>query len=722
MEWNKETIFNWWKQTNWKWPIIAIAVIGMLSIAAYMGLLYGGKRIVDERLFVLEEATTIVNEEGEELGKLYRENRTVVSIDAIPSHVQDAFIAIEDSRFYEHAGVDFKSTMRAIYRDLIAMEKVEGGSTITQQLAKNLFLTNDKTWSRKAKEVMASIYLERNVSKDRILQFYLNTIYFGNGLYGIETASQYFFDKPVSQLSVEEGALLAALPKGPNYYDPSDHPERAKERRNIVLNRMHDTGMISAEDAVKLKRKGINLNLGNPDKKPYLASYLDMVVKEAKEEYGLSNDELYEGGYQIVVGVDEGVQQLSYQALQDDQYFNGSTNGVEGTFVLMDEKTGVIVAAHGGRDFQKGNLNRLYEKQQPGSTMKPLAVYGPALELDQYEPYSMLVDQQLSYGEYRPANYDGQYAGSISMYESLMLSKNASAVWLMNEMGVSYSKEFLSKMGLSIADNGLSLALGGLEEGLTPIDLVKGYRSFAHKGEVVEPHTILQVYNDEDELVSHSSTKAQQVFTKQTAWNMTRMLEAVVEKGTGTAGSYNKALAGKTGSTQHPYAEGKTNDAWFVGYTPQYVGAVWMGYDQIDKDHYLTKGSSEPTRLMKDILTRMDQSEELQSEFVKPDDVDELQSPIELPVITDLEGELDIRVFSVRAKLTWTPSPDDRVVYRIYKNGSSEDELVGEVTGQGEYAIEGVGLFSEASYYVVPYNPLTKIEGNPSNEVEVKWR
>lgn len=722
MEWKKEEFINWFKKTKWKWPIIFVIALMFLSIIGYYGLLFGGKQVVDERLFVLDEATTIVDEEGQELGKLYKQNRIVVPIDQVPEHVQHSFIAIEDSRFYDHAGVDFKATLRAIYRDLIAMKKVEGGSTITQQLAKNLFLTNDKTWSRKFKEVMASLYLERNVSKERILQYYLNTIYFGEGLYGIETASQYFFNKPATKLTVEEGALLAALPKGPNYYDPSEHPERAKERRNIVIQRMNDTGYLTAEEAVKLQRKAINLELGSPEKKPWLSSYLDMVVKEAKNEYELSNEELYEGGYRIVVGVDETIQEISYNAMQNDQLYPGSQPGVEGTFLLMDEKTGVIVAAHGARDYKKGDLNRVYVKQQPGSVMKPLAVYGPALELDNYAPYSLLVDQKRSYGDYTPKNYDNRYAGSVSMYEALMQSKNAPAVWLLNEIGIDYSKKYLSKMDINLSENGLGIALGGLSEGVTPIDLVKAYRPFAHKGEVIEPHTILQVYNEKDELVSHSTSKTKQVFKPQTAWDMTRMLESVVEDGTGQQGSYDKALAGKTGSTQHQYAPGKTNDAWFVGYTPQYVGAVWMGYDEIDKEHYLNGGSVYPTRLMKDILSKVDQTKQLQNEFVKPDNVEELQKPIPLPTIESLKGDLDVGAFSVTVKLQWTKAKDNRVVYRIYRQETGEDTFVGEVTGQGEYTVKGVSVFHEETYYVVPYNPLTKVEGKPSNTIEVKWK
>ncbi len=720
LKWNLNTLHpkRWGKKT--RWAVIALISTILLTIGGYYLLLMGGKSVVDKKLLVLDQASQIETADGEVLTKLYKQNRTVVSIDEIPQHVEDAFIAIEDTRFYEHSGIDLKAIARAIYRDIIAMKKVEGGSTITQQLSKNLFLTNDKTWSRKFKEIMAALYLEKEVSKERILQYYLNTIYFGNGIYGVEAASQYFFNKPIEKLTISEGALLAALPKAPNYYDPVEHPERAKERRNLVLNRMHETGMVSTEKVVQIQRKTLGIERGNPEKKPWMNSYIDLVIQEATEKYDLSKEELYQGGFRIVVGVDQSIQESSYEAMQNDDYFPGSTKGVEGSFLLMEEKTGRIVAAHGGRNYQRGDLNRIHVKQQPGSVMKPLAVYGPALDLPNYKPYSVLEDKNRSYGEYQPENYDNRYEGQVSLYKALQQSKNAPAVWLLNQMGVDYAKDYLSKMGMNLSEKGLSIALGGLQEGVTPMDMVRSYRSFIHDGEMIEPHTILKIYNQNGELVSHHEDETKQIFQPQTAWSMTRMLQSVVEDGTARAGSYSKALAGKTGSTQHPMVPGKTNDAWFVGYTPNYVGAVWMGYDKIDKDHYLNGGSAYPTRLMKDVLSKMDHKRDLQASFVKPDGVEDVPEPIELPVIDDLQGTLSFGSLTlIKGKLTWTSSPDDRVVYRIYRVENGQDAKVGEVTGKGSYQLDRVKLFDEEVYYVVPYNPLTKLEGEPSNRVKV---
>jgi penicillin-binding protein 2A len=713
---------KWMKHPAVKWGLLFVSITIFVSIIGYYAILLGGKMVIEDEGFVFSEATVIQNMAGEEVATLYSENRTFVPIDQIPKHVQNAFIAIEDERFYEHAGVDFFSVLRALYKDTIAMQKVEGASTITQQLVKNVFLTNDKTWLRKTKEVMGAIYLERKVSKQKILEYYLNEIYFGHGVYGIEKAAQYFFGKNVQSLTVSEGALLAAIPKAPSHYSPIDHPEQAKERRNLVLAKMHELDMINAQEMTSLQGRTIGLEQGDAVERPWIETYVDLVLKEAEEKYHISHKEIYRGGYKIVTGIDPTIQQIAYSQFQDDAYFNGSTTGTEGSFVLMDEKTGAIVAAIGGRDFKRGDINRVLVKRQPGSVMKPIAVYGPALELDNYEPYSLLEDEKRTYeGDYTPENYDGKYDGEITMYDALKESKNATPVWLLNEIGIPYSKEFLNKMGIDLPnDNNLALALGGLNEGVTPLEMVKSYRAFVHGGQIIEPFTIYQIQNRDGEVIHEVEQKETQIFSKQNAWYMTSMLKAVVESGTATAGEYHKGLAGKTGSTQHPHKPSGYKDAWFVGYTPEYVGAVWMGYDHSDEEHYLKTGSSAPTRLMKNILTEIDSQQSLASAFPKPTDVEALPDPIIMPTITDFKAKKSFGLFTgVKAELTWTPALDERIAYRIYEKTDNGDVLIGEVKGKGSYIDKDAKMFEEKTYYIVPFNPLTHKEGQKSNEVSI---
>lgn len=703
-----------------KWSVLVLAVILTLGLIGYSIILFGGKLVIDEEKLILDATTTVETVDGKVIGELYHENRTPVSLDKIPTHVKEAFIAIEDGRFYKHAGIDVKAVTRAVYRDIIALGKVEGASTITQQLAKNLFLYNDKTWMRKTKEVMAAIYLEREFSKDEILELYLNSIYFGHGLYGVEAASQKFFSKSVEDLTVAEGALIAGLAKAPNGYSPINNPDKAMTRRNLVLKVMDEADVISTENRLKEQGKTLGLDVQEKQINPWVDSYIDLVMKEAAEKHQLTINELKRGGYRIVVNIDEVAQKIAYEEFQKDKYFPGNTEGVEGAFVMLDQEKGEVKVALGGRDYQLGDLNRVTVKRQPGSAFKPLAVFGPAMMKEEYEPYSLLKDEEITYGDYLATNLDGKYHGEISMYESLMKSTNASTVWLLDQIGIDYAKDYLTAMNMDISDEGLAIALGGLSEGVTPLNMVEGYRAFAHKGESIEPHSIQRIYNQSNELIAEAKPVSSEIFNAQVAWNMTEILRSAVEMGTAQAGEYSKELAGKTGTTGHPHVKGMSKDAWFVGYTPQYVMAMWMGYDRSDEDHYLTAGSSFPTELTKVILTEIDKQEPLIADFSKPSHVQAVPKPIKLPTITDVTTKYIFGGFPlIKGKISWKGSADDRVVYRIYRKQKDIDEKIGEVTGKQEFVIDQVTLLGANHFYVVPYDPLTKIEGEPSSTIKL---
>ncbi|KHE71922.1 penicillin-binding protein [Halobacillus sp. BBL2006] len=709
-----------------KWPGIIIGIIFLLAILGYGTIIFGGRFVVDQKELVLDEMTTVETEDGKIIERIYTKNRKIVSIDQIPEHVRNAFIAIEDSRFYEHSGVDFKSIARAVYRDIIAMEKVEGGSTITQQLAKNLFLSNDKTLMRKTKEVMAAKYLERKYTKDEIMELYLNRIYFGEGAYGIEAAAQHYFNVSVSDLTVPQAALLAGLPKAPNSYSPFDHPEEAKQRRNLVLARMAAIGSLETEKMLSFQGATLGTEEGEESNETWSISYVDLVIDEAAENYHISREELKRGGYRIVVEMDPVIQKIAAEQIKNGEFAPVSQGEAEGAMTLMDHKTGALVAAVGGRDFKHGEVNRVMAKHPPASVIKPLAVYGPALMRKDYDPFTLLSDEKQSFETssgkgYSPSNYNDEYEGKVSLYEALVESKNVSAVWLLDRIGINYSKEYLKKLGLSTDDKGLAIALGGLSEGYSPLQLTEAYSSFAHEGKRVEGYTIRSIENRDGEVIHEHNFEEKQVFDKQTAWYMTEMLQTTVQKGTASAGDYSKALAGKTGTNQLPSADGNS-DVWFAGYTPEYVGVLWMGYDRNGNEQYLEGGSSYPTRMMKSILTRIDQQKNLTASFSKPKDVKSLPEPIDLPVITDLEGKLSLSGLALlRGTLQWTPSSDERVVYRIYRQEEGEDVNVGEVTGEGSYKVSAFGIFDQTTYYVVPYDPLTGAEGTPSNSVTLRW-
>ncbi|UOQ86601.1 transglycosylase domain-containing protein [Gracilibacillus salinarum] len=712
----------WSAMKRYKWLSIIISTMIGLSICAYLFLIFGGRFVFDERAVILPTASKVVAEDGTVLGKLYTENRDYVTLDQIPDHVEAAFLAVEDQRFYEHAGVSFPAVARAVYRDVLAMSKVEGGSTITQQLAKNLFLVNDKTWMRKTKEVMASIYLEQNYSKSQILELYLNEIYLAHGIHGIGTAATYYFGKPIQELSVAEGALLAAMVKAPNSYSPFNDIEKAKERRNLVLSQMESTGDISTEQLLTYQAVTIKTAEQDKERDPWLDDYFAYVLEELESDYDLSREALKRGGYTVEVAMDPSIQKIAYDHILNNDHFHGSNDQVEASFVLMDQQTGKLKALIAGRDFQLNKTNHLLTNKQPGSVMKPLAVYGPAMQLGDYQPYDMLPDKNIDYDGYHVTNADGNYAGEVTMYDAVKESKNAPAVWLLDQIGISYSKSILEKMNIQLKDQGLAIALGGLENGITPIQVTEGFRTFIHHGEWTRASSIETVYDKEQEPVQPTEQKTVNVFNPQTAWNMLRMLEAVVEEGTGSSGSFSKALAGKTGTTQHPVVDGAVKDAWFAGITPSYVATTWIGYDEATEDNYLTEGSSQATALTKSILTEIDKRTPMEDAFQRSDDVEELPEPIVLPSLIDLDASMKLGGLSIlQGELTWSAAEDSRIIYRIYEQAEDGAHMIGEVEGKGSYTISPMNVFKTGTYYVVPYNPLTEQAGEASNLATLKF-
>ncbi|MBU6081652.1 MULTISPECIES: transglycosylase domain-containing protein [Allobacillus] len=703
---------------KWKWALYAILALLVLSVLGYLFILLGGRFVVDEKHFVFSESTVIETEDGEQVMKLYDENRTYVASDQIPDHVKEAFVAIEDRRFYDHSGVDFRSIARAVYTDVVTWSKKEGASTITQQLVKNTSLTNEKSWLRKTKEAMGAIYLERIKSKDEILEYYLNEIYFGHGIYGIEEASQFFFSKSVNELSISEGAMLAALPKAPNTYSPLKDKEKAIERRNLVLSNMYEQDYLTAEELKREQGKTIGLNQSDRQDSPWLNTYIDLVMNEVEKDYHLTKNEILTGGYDITVGIDLAIQETTYHELQKDDYFHGSQENIQAAMVVLDEENGLIRAAHGGRNNNRGDLNRLHVRRQPGSTMKPVIVYGPALEKSIYEPYTLIDDVQRSYGDYRPKNYDGVYEGKVTMYDALIKSKNVAAVDLLNEIGVNYAKDYLENVGIQFEEKGLPIALGGMEEGLTPVQMASLYRTFYDEGRYITPKSVVEVKDRDGNVLERDEDEVKRLFSKQTSWYLTRMLEGVVTEGTASFVDYNKALAGKTGSTQHPHRSGAYKDAWFVGFNTDYTIATWIGYDQSDEEHYMTQGSKAPTQLTTSIFRQLDETHSFPVAFEKPESVNELEKPVRLTKVTDLKANVSVGWRSgIHVKLTWTPSTDERVVYHIYRESGNGPKKIGEVTGEGSYRVNSVKVFQNPSYFVVPVNPQTNVEGEPSNTV-----
>jgi penicillin-binding protein 2A len=693
----------------------------LLALIIYLVIILAGNYAIDNQKLVMKTTTSLIDKEGQLVTQLFIENRELASIYDIPDHVQEAFIAIEDTRFRQHQGIDLWSIGRALYRDIMAGASVEGGSTITQQLAKNVFLTNEKTLLRKTKEVLIAMNLERRYSKNELLEMYLNTIYFGHGAYGIQAASTLYFNKDVSELSIEEGALLAGLPKAPNSYSPITNPERSKQRRDLVLTVMERQGKLSAEEAKRLRGKTVALNQNQMSENEAFLTYIDMVIDEAEDRFHLTNEEVLTGGYQIVVPMSRNLQEVSYQKIKEDRYFPSGNPDAEAAIILFDVETGGVLAVQGGREYVRRGLNRVNVKRQPGSAFKPLAVYAPALEQGSH-PYTMLVDELINYNGYSPKNYNHVYSGKMTMYDALTHSANAPAVWLLNELGIDRSIDMLQAFQIDIEDRGLAIALGGLTEGVTPLDLAASYRVFAKDGKRVDPYFIEAIYDQNGKKVEGEPLVEEAVVKPQTAWYMTRMLESVIKNGTGRQGKAVTALAGKTGTTSYPGVEGATMDAWFAGYTPTVAGAVWMGYDVTTTERYLEGGSAYPTILFKDIVNELP-SKLREAAFTKPDEVQELEPPVEFPVITNLTATFSMGGRGLSSiLLEWTGNDDERVYYHIYEVDQNKRKRIATVVGDTQYFISSSNPFTSKQYEVVPYDSITEQVGERSNVADVKFK
>jgi len=535
------------------------------------------------------ESTIIYDQNGDPVSKVFaEENRTPVSLSELPSYLPDAFISAEDNRFYEHHGVDLEAIGRAVVANIRGGIGSQGGSTITQQLVKNSFLTQDKTLKRKIQEAILALEVEHSYSKEEILEFYLNRIYFGNGVYGIQTASQLYFDKNAKDLSLAESAVLAGIVKSPNNYNPFNNEEIAKNRQELVLDLMVRYGKISAAEAEEAKKEKLQYREGEIETAYAYPYYTDHVLSETEKiltEQGLSQESsqtmVYRGGLKIYTSLNTRAQKKMENIFANPANFPADQNGkqAQGAMVLLENHSGEIQALVGGRKYTtQRSFNRATQaKRQPGSAIKPLVVYAPALEKG-VTTVQLLDDSPVTLGNTTFKNYDGKYRGLITMRPAVQWSINTYAVRLLNRIGVDYGYEFAKRMGITSFDDerdrNLSLALGGITYGISPLEMAGAYSAIANQGVYIKPHAVLKIIDRNGNVLYEAHPKKRVVMSEQTAYIMTDLLQTVVKSGTGTRAQLNRPVAGKTGTTEN------TMDIWFMGYTPEFTGAVWMGFDQ----------------------------------------------------------------------------------------------------------------------------------------------
>lgn len=588
---------RWWR----KFHLTKVSLLAVLTIALGFGIYlnYLSRTANVETLEAgLEEKTQIIDVSGQEAGSLNSQQGSQVEIEEISDNLVQAVIATEDKRFYRHRGFDLIGIGRASLGYLTTGRVVGGGSTITQQLAKNAYLSADQTIIRKLRELFLAIEIEKNYSKDQILTMYLNNVYLGHGVWGVEDGSQKYFGKPASDLTVAEAATLVGMLKGPSAYNPIDNYDRAIDRRNTVLQLMVNNDYLTEDQYDEISQYGLNL-VDNYDpiddyRYPY---YFDAVISEAIYKYGMDEEELMNRGYTIYTSLNQATQQELDASYRNDSLFASAQDGTpaQAASVALDPQTGGVMAVVGGRgDYTLRGFNRATQmRRQPGSVIKPLGVYAPALE-NGYHPDSLLQDELTSYGEtdYTPTNLSGTYQGQVPLHYALSQSLNAPTVWLLNEIGIDKGMAKLKEFGWQVDDQDRhlgSIALGGMSHGISPLNLASAYSTFANDGVRIEPHFITQIVDATGNvLVDNSQSKPHRVLNQQVNDEMNQLLLDVFDTGTAAVNEPDGyQVAGKTGTTQRENGPGAT-DQWIVGYTPDLVLASWMGFDESSETHYLS--------------------------------------------------------------------------------------------------------------------------------------
>lgn len=571
--------------------LLVFFIIG--AIAAVSVFAYFAKDLPDPNKLIERtpvQSTKIYDRTGEHL--LYEiageEKRTLINIQDLPDYVKNAAVAIEDANFYNHYGIDFKGIIRAIWSDIVSRKKSQGGSTITQQLVKNTILTSEKTYSRKIKEIILSLEIERKFSKNEILQMYLNEIPYGSNIYGIEAASRKFFNKSAKDLAVSEAAALAALPQATTYYSPyGSNTDKLEAKRKLIVRKMRDLEFISEEEYKS--SADAKPQFASPREAIYAPHFVMYVKEKLAEEFG--EMEVERGGLKVYTALDWDKQQKAEEAVKKGAAENEKKfKAKNAALTAIDPKTGQILAMVGSRDYfdinNDGNVNVAIRLRQPGSSFKPFA-YIKAFEKG-FTPETILFDLETDFNGYIPHNYDNKYIGPVTMRQALQMSKNVISVKTLYLAGIKDTINLASKLGISTLDNpsrfGLSLVLGGGEVKL--IDIVSAYGVFANEGLKNPTTAILKIEDSKGNIIKEYKENPQQILGAQTA----RLITDVLSDNTARTPAFgarsklylpDRPAAAKTGTTND------SRDAWTIGYTPSLAAGVWAG----NNDNSAMKGA-----------------------------------------------------------------------------------------------------------------------------------
>ena len=698
---------------------------------------------------------------GEQIASLHgAEDRTAVSLEEIPQHVRNAFLAVEDVRFYSHSGIDIKRIFGALLADLRSGSLEQGASTITQQLIKLSHLTSEKTLERKVQEAILALELEAQYSKDEILEMYLNYVYFGGGAYGIESAAWRYFGIHASELTVAQGALLAGIVKSPSNYAPHLDPEASVKRRDLVLSLMAENGFLTEEEAQEAMAEPLVLN-EQADTGYDHGYYVDAALDEACELLGLDREGLYSGGYRVYTYLDTELQELCEALFEDPSLFpEDAADGepVQAALTVIDPESFGVTALLGGRsyDVQRGFNRATDMRRQPGSTIKPVLVYAPAIDRFGYTAASVMLDEPTDFGGYQPQNYGNKYYGLVTLREAMLRSLNVPAVKLLSNIGVRTGKTFAERLGISFdpADNSLSLALGGFTYGVSPLSLCGAYASFAAGGLYESPCFVQKITDSQGVVLYERTPNPQRVMDERTAFLLTSMMQSCVTSGTGRRLNTGIPLAGKTGTTGMTAGTGN-KDIWTTAYNPDYCAVVWMGFDDTDAQHSLPSdatGGTYPAELLSALFDALYPSKTAAPAFEVPEGIVEVRldgasleegvavlanamTPADsvvteyftqdtVPTETTKYWAVPSSVKKVslslneqgRPVVSFGP-PQAFVRYRIYRAaGGGEPVLIAELPGDMgriDYEDNSAPYGVVCQYYVQPVHPEMTLAGEP---------
>lgn len=598
---SQHPIRRFWRRYHLTKIFLLIGLTFSLVVGGYLFYIAKTTNVADLQN-ALKATTIIYDKDGNQAGSLTGQKGTYVELDAISENLQNAVIATEDRSFYKNSGINYGRFFLAI----LTAGRSGGGSTITQQLAKNAYLSQDQTVERKAKEFFLALEINKKYSKKEILTMYLNNAYFGNGVWGIEDASKKYFGVSASELTLDQSAVLAGMLKGPEIYNPLYSVENATNRRNTVLQNMVAAGYIdqaTADQSAAVDIHGQLVDAYEGKSKDYrYPSYFDAVINEAVNEYGLTEEDIIKNGYRIYTEMDQNYQ-ASMQVIYDNvDLFPVAEDGTraESGSVALDPKTGGVRAIVGrvASDQDAGFRRYNYATQSarsPGSTIKPLVVYSPAVAKG-WSTNKELDNTTKVYGSYTVDNYGGiQGSPTVPMYQALAESLNLPAVATANELGLNTVFDYGTKFGLNMdkVDRSLGVALGS---GVTtnPLQMAQAYGTFANDGVMNDAHLITKIENASGQVVKSHSQKSKRVLSSSANRKMTNMMLGTFTNGTGVnAAPYGYTMAGKTGTTETDFNPDLSGDQWVIGYTPDVVISQWLGFPKTDETHYLTGTSAE---------------------------------------------------------------------------------------------------------------------------------